>query len=392
MTASTSQPVVIDNVRQLSEFVRNCAASQTPAVDYGVFHANMGHPAPVECNPYRQQGDILEHYERDMTVRVAAGAAIGRLNEQLALTKQFCPIDADDDLTVGEALNHNMYGPVRVRYGSVRDLLLGLSYIDGEGEDIHVGGRTVKNVAGLDITRLMVGSMGELGIVHEATLRTYAVPEQVAVITAIVNDPVAISESLTNWMIGDTYPATVRLDHVDGKWELQVGYFGRPTACDVQVNAFCDMAVDRDDMQITNTERTDLASFRAEQQSSRRWRRDATSLVKAIVPPGLTGSLAMSLAISDSWEISALPAHGCIFAGGRLDEQQTAQLDRLVSEFAADAGGVRAWINKPHGAEAIEPFAPAQADWPMLAKLKKTMDPHTIFNPGRFISLEVEAK
>ena len=187
----------------------NAIASHRPLIDYGLAHAALGHapPAPpAEHTRFAQEADpanrgILEHYVRDLTVRAAAGITIGDLQEALAATNQFAPIDADDDITLGEAIHHNMWGPLRVGYGSIRDLLLGLGYIDGEGRDIRVGGRTVKNVAGYDVTRFMVGSLGELGVVHEATLRTYAIPESVLEVEMTVKDPAIFDERGTGKLI-----------------------------------------------------------------------------------------------------------------------------------------------------------------------------------------------
>lgn len=93
--------------------VRDATASHRPLIDYGLAHAGLGHAPPAEHTRFAQEADpsnagILEHYVRDLTVRAAAGITIGDLQKALAPTNQFAPIDADDDITLGEAIHHNI--------------------------------------------------------------------------------------------------------------------------------------------------------------------------------------------------------------------------------------------------------------------------------------------
>jgi hypothetical protein len=85
-------------------------------------------------------------------------------------------------------------------------------------------------------------------------------------------------------------------------------------------------------------------------------------------------------------QLEALPVHGCIFTGGRLDAAQAQALDALINETIEPFGGLRVWVNRPDGAESIEPIAPVQLDRPVLDKLKQTLDPSYLFNPGRFLT------
>ena len=382
----------------------NAIASHRPLIDYGLAHAALGHapPAPpAEHTRFAQEADpanrgILEHYVRDLTVRAAAGITIGDLQEALAATNQFAPIDADDDITLGEAIHHNMWGPLRVGYGSIRDLLLGLGYIDGEGRDIRVGGRTVKNVAGYDVTRFMVGSLGELGVVHEATLRTYAIPESVLEVEMTVKDPAIFDERGTDLILSDAKPTHLSLCHrcgrhgaAAGTWVAQAAYFGRHTANIVQRRALEMFTATLRGVTVTGSTDSSLTRDAMERSARRAWRRNASAVVKIIVPPASTGAVCNELLRwADqhfSLRFEVLPLHGCVFAGGDLNADLARKLDALINDAIQSCNGMRVWHARPAGAEDIAPFGPPQPDWALLGKLKKTMDPHKVLNPGRFV-------
>lgn len=118
----------------------------------------------------------IEHHVADLSVTVGAEVRLGELRTRLTQNNQWLPIDGDDSLPVGRAVGLNSTGPLRLGYGAWRDLLLGTQFINHRGELITAGGRTVKNVAGYDLTKLMVGQGGELGQIVTITTRTYRLP------------------------------------------------------------------------------------------------------------------------------------------------------------------------------------------------------------------------
>ena len=400
VSSSVSSTITSRNSDDLAAAVRQACGDRVPLIDYGLAHANLGHAPSAEHTRLSQAVDpsnkgILEHYMRDLTVRAAAGITIAALQAALKPTNQFVPLDADDDITLGEVIHHNMYGPLRAGYGSIRDLLLGLHYIDGDGRDIHVGGRTVKNVAGYDISRFLVGSLGELGIVHEATLRTYAIPEHVLEVELSLRDPRVLDEHCTDLILSDAKPTHLSYCYHcgrqkgDGDWFVHLAYFGKHTANLVQLRALELFAEQMQGTHIIGSNDSTLDRDSAERTARRGWRRSDPAIVKIIVPPAQTGEVCMRLhewmQANQSLQVEALPVHGCVFAGGMLDAASARGLDVKVNETVAALGGMRAWIARPNGAEAIEPFGPPQSDWVILKKLKRTMDPHNVFNPGRFL-------
>lgn len=118
---------------------------------------------------------IIDHAVGDLTITVAAGAPLASVQNHLALTDQFLPLDPSypQDATLGGIVATGDAGSWRHRYGGVRDLLLGIGFVRADGTAAKAGGRVVKNVAGYDLMKLLTGSFGTLATITELTLRTY---------------------------------------------------------------------------------------------------------------------------------------------------------------------------------------------------------------------------
>ena len=122
---------------------------------------------------------IVEYAPEDQTVTVEAGVTIAQLSEVLATRGQRLVVDVTDPqrATVGGAIAANVSGPRRLRFGSLKDLILGVSLVRADGVAARAGGKVVKNVAGFDLSKLVVGSYGTLALVTTATLRVHPLPE-----------------------------------------------------------------------------------------------------------------------------------------------------------------------------------------------------------------------
>jgi glycolate oxidase FAD binding subunit len=389
MTTLADNPTLTaDSPDAVAAIVRDCLDKRLPLIDYGVAHLGLGHAPPDTHARLDQDGHVVEHYEQDMALRVAAGARFGAVQAALRQAGQFLPIDADSDMTIGEIITHHVWGPLRVGYGSVRDLLLGLSYVDGDGQLIHVGGRTVKNVAGLDVTRLMVNSLGELGVIVEATLRTYAIPAHVLAVDLHVDDPAHLDRIMTTWLACDAAPARLAIGIEGGEWVGRVAYFGRQTGCLSQLRALERLLDTTRGIHIAGAGSLTLPQYLMQREVHRSWRRQSLAMVRVIVPPADTGAVCSLIQewASDnvSLGLGAVPSHGCIFAGAMLRPHLAESLDHTIHRIIEPLGGLRVWHNRPTGAR-IAPFAPIPPDMALLRRIKQAMDPHNLFNPGRLI-------
>src|SRR5437763_17122438 len=133
-------------------------------------------PGEVQCLP------------ADMTAILSADATLEQVQDQLSPFQQWLPVDGAGKATIGELVEFNSTGPLRLGFGAWRDLLLGAQFYNGRGELITAGGRTVKNVAGYDLTKFMVGQRGIFGELLTLTTRTYKRP-QGAILAAFPPQP-----------------------------------------------------------------------------------------------------------------------------------------------------------------------------------------------------------
>ena len=127
---------------------------------------------------------VIEHAAGDLVARVQAGATAGDVASVLATAGQELALDVPADATVGGVVATGTAGPRRLRYGSPRDLLIGVTAVRADGVVAHAGGKVVKNVAGYDIGKLLAGSQGTLALITEATFRLHPLPEAAAYVTA----------------------------------------------------------------------------------------------------------------------------------------------------------------------------------------------------------------
>ena len=129
---------------------------------------------------------VIEHDHANLTATVQSGITLASLQQTLAPQNQFLPFDPPHAArsTIGGIVAANLNGPRRMFYGSVRDLVIGMKVALASGEQIKAGGKVVKNVAGYDMCKLFVGSLGTLGVITEVTLRLTPLPKSSATLTA----------------------------------------------------------------------------------------------------------------------------------------------------------------------------------------------------------------
>lgn len=122
---------------------------------------------------------LVDHAAGDLTVTLEAGMGLAELQQILGSTNQFVALDPSfpAQATLGGIVATRDAGALRHRYGGVRDMVLGISFVRADGQAVKAGGRVVKNVAGYDLMKLLTGSYGSLGVITELTLRLYPKPE-----------------------------------------------------------------------------------------------------------------------------------------------------------------------------------------------------------------------
>jgi len=161
----------------------------------------------------RRLAGVVSHEPGDLVVTVGAGTQLRHLQASVGLAGQRLALEAGSDAaTVGGVLATGEAGPLRLRYGAGRDLLIGVEFVRADGILAHSGGRVVKNVAGYDLGRLLCGSYGTLGIITSATFRLHPMPADRAFLARPVRSPGELSDIVDDLLHSALSPAAVEVD------------------------------------------------------------------------------------------------------------------------------------------------------------------------------------
>jgi D-lactate dehydrogenase (cytochrome) len=175
--------IFAETTQDVSDIVRLCAAENVPVIAFGAGTSLEGHLTAVRGGisiDLSRMDRIVRVSAEDLDCSVEAGVTREQLNTHLRDMGLFFPIDPGANASIGGMAATRASGTNAVRYGTMRENILGLTVVLPSGQIIKTGGRARKSSAGYDLTRLMIGSEGTLGIITEVTLRLYGIPETIS--------------------------------------------------------------------------------------------------------------------------------------------------------------------------------------------------------------------
>ena len=350
---------------------------------------------------------VLEHEAADLTLTVEAGITMAALAEELKRHGQFLPLDAPGSATLGGVLATGSFGPLRHAYGPVRDWVLGVRLVQADGRVTKAGGRVVKNVAGYDMTKLYLGSLGTLGVIVEASLRVTPLPAVEETWAAVCPSSLEaarlaldagsrglrLSALTVAGPLGPDGPlAASGLDSRGSAVLAQAA--GTRVAVDRSLRELDAVAIDHRPGEAGARLGAASEVWEALRALGRPALGDNVLLIRAVLPPpGVLPWLERPAALAAKTGLApALAAHvsaGCVFARWEapgLGGERGRGLLTALSESAITLGGAAvaegcALELKHH----VDVWGRPRADFALMRRLKEQFDPHGTLNPGRFL-------
>ncbi len=335
---------------------------------------------------------VVDYDPANQVVAVGSGMTLGALQDVLAERGQWLPIRLPirGRRTLGGLVAQAACGPERLRYGAPRDLLLGLKFVSGAGQAIAAGGRVVKNVAGYDLTRLLVGSRGTLGLITELTFRVYSRPQRcVALATyGALGQCAAAATELLRSKFEPTFVVAVPDDpdlKVNGQggrpvgaWRLLAGFEGFDETVDFQTDhcrtLFADVGLSEPKLQEYTAEEGTCEPFFDILQHSR-W------LLRADLPLDQV-AVFLSAELDALQEAAVMVDFGCGRVMTGLSDLTGDSWIRF-GKLARESGGHALLEKVPQEfAGRHDVFGPPRTDWPLMHRIKAALDPHHVFAPG----------
>ena len=333
--------------------------------------------------------EVIEFDPCNQFVTAGAGITLDVLQRQLAEHHQWLPVRPSFALqnhSLGGLMASAVCGPERMHYGAPRDLVLGLRFLNGSGQRISTGGKVVKNVAGYDMTRLLIGSAGTLGLMTEVTCRVMTIPERCSSITAEGSFSVctALASQIIQSQLIPVFvvmlPANGQEDEIaDWRCKLKIGFEGFDKTVTEQLKRtqiLCEAAA-----LAINLEQ-DYAVQEGIFKSAYTKLSQSTFILRADLPldrvPGFVQSLDKQIP-----DAKIFLDYGC----GRILAGFENLADGLWSQVCDAGNQMGGHVVMDKATDEFKThndvFGVARPEWKVMHRIKAALDPQHVFSPGR---------
>lgn len=319
---------------------------------------------------------VREHSWGDLTATVSAGTTWQAMQDALATHRQHVALDPlfPATATVGGIIATNDSGAIRLKYGSLRDLVIGMTIVLADGTIARSGGKVVKNVAGYDLHKLMTGAYGTLGVITEVTFRLHSLPVQTRLWSILASAAAPLGALMMQVLDSHLNPQAMQLRATSSGFALDIELASMPEVLDQQV-----AALDRLAASIPRTEASaDPAAFRAREAL---FAQSGTVVVKLTMLP--TSIAPVSSRILQLGGVSVTQATGIMFARFPQESAAVARSHILALLDSADgacfqvlSGGDFSRTNLPSA---------TGSTYSLMREIKRQFDPGNILNPGRLL-------
>ena len=362
------------------------------------------HSGPLICTS--QLNRVVDYPVRDMTITVEAGMRLDQLNEIISAEGQRLPIDVPQSnrATIGGVIATNTSGPRRFSYGTIRDYVIGISAVDGVGNLFKSGGRVVKNVAGYDLGKMLVGSLGTLSVISQVSLNLRPRPECMQLVWFDFDSCQSVDQALEAIVTSGTRPTAVeycnskaarqitaesRIELPNENHAVCICYEGPENVVKWQAQQIINewRAFSSLDAQIIEgAQASQLYNALTEYQTSS----DDPVTLKAVVLPSQMMSF-IETATSLNIAVQAHAADGIVF--GHLPDSASSLenvnqiLEQLQSVIDPGTGYLTIYQCESDWAESLPLFCSPPAGWELMQQLKQALDPLQLLNSRRFTEL-----
>jgi glycolate oxidase FAD binding subunit len=351
--------------------------------------AQENHLAVVECGGGTKQGwgypvapalvlemhrlnTLREHTWQDMTCTVEAGCTWAAMQSGLAQHGQFVAVDPlwPDKATVGGIVATNDSGTLRQRYGGLRDLVIGMTIVLADGTIAHTGGKVVKNVAGYDLHKLMIGAFGTLGVVTSVNFRLHSIPRCAQSFTVSATSVEPVGRVMLAMLHAQLSTVAIQLRGGADGFDLDIQLASLPEVLETQAGALGVLA---------QGEGIRLRAAADEAWNARQRQLDADVVCKGTMLPSKIARFAER--VRGLGGESVTQAGGIMIAG--FPVAAAGQLMELRREL--EEGGGSLMVLKQPEETRLDCWGTLPDSLPLMREIKRRFDPERILNPGRFL-------